>query len=83
MKNFSFSCVENNATYRATYSAKRGRRLIRWSLGLAALLLYVTLARCTGFSRPATTAASGSAPGPAAAGAPAIGAVSACPEAAR
>jgi VWFA-related protein len=38
MKNFSFSCVKHSATHRATYSAKRGRRLIRWSLVLAALL---------------------------------------------
>jgi VWFA-related protein len=45
MKNFSFSCVENSATHRATYSAKRGRRLVRWSLGLAALLLVTLGAR--------------------------------------
>jgi VWFA-related protein len=45
MKNFSFSCVKHSATRRATYSAKRGRRLVRWSLVLAALLLLTLGAR--------------------------------------
>jgi VWFA-related protein len=45
MKNFSFSCVENSATHRARYSAKRGRRRIRWSLALAALFFVIVAAR--------------------------------------
>jgi|HubBroStandDraft_5_1064220.scaffolds.fasta_scaffold41974_1 VWFA-related protein len=45
MRNFSFSCVKHSATHRATYSAKRGRRFIRWSLVLAALLLLTLGAR--------------------------------------
>jgi VWFA-related protein len=44
MKSFSFSCVKHSATHRATYTGKRGR-LIRWSLGLAALLLVTLGAR--------------------------------------
>ena len=42
MKNFSFSRVKHSPTHRATHSAMRGRRLVRWILGLAALL-FVTL----------------------------------------
>src|SRR5580698_7668062 len=45
MKNFSFSCVKHGATHCATHSSKQSRRLVRWSLGLAALLLVTIGAR--------------------------------------
>jgi VWFA-related protein len=45
MKNFSFSRVKYSPTHRATHSAKRGRRLVRWSLGLAALFFVIVGAR--------------------------------------
>lgn len=45
MKNLSLRCARRSATHRATYSAERGRRLIRWSLGPTALLLVTLGAR--------------------------------------